>query len=469
MKKQLFTLISAISVGFTFGQAIPNGGFDNWVVTNYAVPQYYGTSSFNQTGHGNNAIAPYNAVQTSDAFHGAYALQLNTVSGGGGALFAFAANGQPGGGTSVPQGGIPYTQQATGIRFHYKSTIMPGDTAIVLVQFKKAYSLVGSYVFKISSTQSNYTLFSSAFSPALTMAPDSVMFAAASSNALSSNPAIVGNMLQIDSVTFTGVSAQPANLNGDFELWNPQVNYSLGGWIFNDLVKQTTDFYSGSYAMELTTNYDPSNNGAPSAGYATTGNRNGTGGKPYTSMNDTVVFYYKYSPASVNDTATFSAQTKLAGSFIGGAYINLLPAATYTMKKVPLISSSTPDSLIISMYSSKYYPVATANVGSDLKIDNMYLTSNPTTGIKIVDNNNSIAIQPNPNNGAFNVSVKGFTAVTIQKVEIFDVNGKLVETQTYNVATSSQNFDISHLNAGIYNVNITSNGTVISKRVVVTH
>ncbi|HXD91585.1 MAG TPA: T9SS type A sorting domain-containing protein [Bacteroidia bacterium] len=471
MKKQLFTLILAISASFAFSQSVPNGGFENWTITNYAVPQFYQSSSFNSVQSSGSAIAPYNAVQTTDSYHGTYAIQLTTATavGGGSPVFAYVSNGQPSSGTTPPKGGIPYTQQATGIRFYYKSNIMAGDTALVLVQFKKAYSLIGSYLFKISSTKSTYTLFSSAFSPALPMAPDSVMFAGVSSNVFAGT-SIIGNMLQLDSVSFTGVSSQPVNFNGDFELWNPTVNYNLAGWKLSDLCKQTTDAYSGSYALELITNHDPNNGGNVYMAQATTGNHNyGSGGYPFTQQNDTLVFYYKYVPASgSNDTATLSTDVKKAGAGVGGMLVNLLPAASYTMVKTPLISSSVPDSLIISIQSSKSYPVATNKIGSDLKIDNMYLMSSPL-GIKIAEINNAISVQPNPSNGVFNISVQGFTAAKMEKIEIYDLTGKLVETKAYSAGTSSETFDLSKLNAGTYNVNIISNGSLVSKKVVVVH
>ena len=468
MKKQLLTLISAIGLSSALAQSIPNGGFENWTITNYEVPQYFGTSSFSQISNSGNITAPYNAVQTTDAYHGTYAIQLTTALVGGNGAFAYVANGNPGGGTSVPQGGLPYSQQAAGIRFYYKSNIMSGDTAIVLIQFKKAHSLIGSFLYKISSTKASYTLFSSAFSPALPMAPDTVVFAAVSSDVFA-GIAVAGNMLQLDSISFTGVSSQPVNMNGDFELWNPMINYNLAGWLISDLSKQTTDVYSGSYALELITNHDPNNGGNVYTAQATTGKHSGYGGYPYTNQQDTLVFYYKYAPASgSNDTASFSANVKKAGAGIGGMQINLLPAASYTMVKVPLQVSSVPDTLLIDIRSSKSYPVASNKVGSDLKIDNIYLMSSPL-GIKIAELNNAISVQPNPNNGVFDISVKGSTSAKMEKIEIFDVNGKMVETKAYSAGTSSENFDLSKLNAGTYSINIISNGSMVSKKVVVTH
>jgi type IX secretion system substrate protein len=463
MKKQLLSIMAACTISIAIAQPVPNGGFENWIITNYEVPQYYQTSSFNNVS--NNVVAPYNAIQTTDAYHGNYAIQLNTVATGTNIAFAFVANGQPTT-SGVPQGGTPYTQQATGIRFYYKSNIVSGDTAIVIAQFKKAHALIGTYLFKISSTKSSYTLFSSAFSPALTMAPDTVLFAAASSNVLSGAFAgIVGDMLQLDSVSFTGVTAQPANLNGDFELWMPQVNYNLAGWNVSDLAKQTTDSYSGSYALELTTGLDPHNNFQPNPGYATTGNNSGWGGYPYTQQHDTLVFYYKYAPASgSNDTAAVCAEAKLAGSYVGGQCVFLTASATYKMVKIPLQSSSVPDTLLISAQSSKNSPAPAICVGSDLKIDNMYVMSNPLGIKQFMGNSAQVTVYPNPAKGMLNVELRMLNGIQNTNLQVTDMLGNTVKQ--FVILNSEFTIDVSDLNEGVYNISVTSNEGTINKRIV---
>src|SRR5581483_10550830 len=100
-----------------------------------------------------------------------------------------------------------------------------------------------------------YTLSANMFAPALTQTPDTVVFGATSSNLLINNfRGIPGSNLTIDSVTFTGVVSQPALLDGDFENWTMDTATFPNSWVGTyPGVFMSTDKYSGTYALELTT------------------------------------------------------------------------------------------------------------------------------------------------------------------------------------------------------------------------
>lgn len=381
MKKHLFTILVTIFSTYAFGQSIPNGGFESWNTTSYEDPTYYQTSNM----HGNNgAIGSVNVVKTTDAYHGNFAIKLTTTVTGVDTNFAYFANGDPG--KNPPQGGTPYNQIPTGIRLHYKSLVMPGDSGFVLVMFKKAGTLIGQYMWAINSTQTSYTLFNKNFSPALPMAPDSVVIGIASSFPFGGNRGTPGNMLQVDSISFTGVPSQPTNFNGDLESWQSITNSQIIGWKINGNNQggnyQTTDKYSGSYALELQTQAPSFGGGGVYAATATTGQftNNGPpkGGLPYTQKIDTLVFYYKYLPADPNDSANVSLSFKLNGVNNFGIQKFLHTSGGYQMVQVPFNNPGlAPDSLIINIASSTYssYPFPNSYVGSDLKIDNMYFKS----------------------------------------------------------------------------------------------
>jgi PKD repeat protein len=375
MKKQLL-LISGLVMAITvFGQTIPNGGFESWTTTSYVQPTYYMSSN----GQNNNGITnPGNVVKTTDAYHGNYAVKLNTIATGGDTIFGFISNcSNPG--SSPSPGGVPYNQKPTGMRLYYKSNIIGHDSAIMLVIFKKAGANLASYFYKIGATQSSYTLFNPVFTPSLTATPDTVIFAAASSNAFAGN-GTPGNMFQIDSLSFTDVASQPALINGDFEIWQTQSNTTVNGWETGNC-DQTTDKYSGSYALELQTAGPNINNNQTQPGNATTGIQTHTGtigGYPYTQQIDTLIFYYKYLPADPNDSADVSINFKKLGIQFWGVSKLLPQASVYTEVKIPFNLTSTgtiPDTAIISMGSSKLWPPPTSYIGSDLKMDNMYFTS----------------------------------------------------------------------------------------------
>ena len=128
MKKHLLIFASVLFSNYFFGQSVPNGGFESWQVTTYENPQNYQTSNFENKSSG--IVAP-NALKTTDAYHGSFALKLTTTASSSTlANFAYFANGNPGG--NNPQGGIPYPLKPTGLRFTYNSNVIGSDTIIFI-------------------------------------------------------------------------------------------------------------------------------------------------------------------------------------------------------------------------------------------------------------------------------------------------------------------------------------------------
>ncbi|MBP8033937.1 MAG: T9SS type A sorting domain-containing protein [Bacteroidia bacterium] len=381
MKKHLFTGLAALCSSFIFSQSVPNGGFENWNTITYDDPLFYQTSNM----HGNNgAPGTVNVEKTTDAWHGNYAIKITTKLVGNDTVFAYFADGDPG--KNPPQGGHPYSQIPSGIRFHYKSNIMSGDSSLVLVMFKKAGVLIGQYIWSITSSQSSYTLFSKTLSPALPMNPDTVVIGVASSFPFGGNRGIPGNMIQVDSLNFTGVASQPIGFNGDLENWQTITNSQIVGWKINgnnqNLNYRTTDKHSGTYALELQTQPPSFGGGNVSAAYATTGyfTNNGPqkGGLPFSNQIDTLVFYYKYLPAHPTDSASISLSFSANGINVGGVQKHLGVSGGYQIVQMPInIIMSTPDTMLITLASSSFstYPLPSYFIGSDFKIDNMYLKS----------------------------------------------------------------------------------------------
>jgi len=84
------------------------------------------------------------------------------------------------------------------------------------------------------------------------------------------------------------------------------------------------------------------------------------------------------------------------------------------------------------------------------------------TGInQITDLNNQVNIYPNPTNNNFTIETNSTEKQTLQ---LFDVNGKLVLTQTINGKT---NIDGSNLAEGVYNLSLTNYNGVVNKRLVI--
>ncbi|MHB8260802.1 MAG: choice-of-anchor tandem repeat GloVer-containing protein [Bacteroidia bacterium] len=80
---------------------------------------------------------------------------------------------------------------------------------------------------------------------------------------------------------------------------------------------------------------------------------------------------------------------------------------------------------------------------------------------QVSEKNNQLKIYPNPNNGSFVIEPNSSAKQTMQ---VYDVNGKMVLSQTINGKTS---IDASCLNEGVYNISLISNEGVVNKRVVI--
>lgn len=445
MKKQLLTVIAAFAACFATAQTIPNGGFESWTNLTFEDPDFMACA--NDEIHSGN-YSPVNAQKTTDAYHGSFAIKLTTVTNGVDTAGGYFAYGNPGG--SIPTGGLPISAKPTGIRLYHKYNFMPGDTGLVLVVFKKAGSIIGQYLYKTTGTQTNYTLFSQTFSPALSVTPDSVVFAATCANYMGNSKVFIpGSTITIDSISFTGIGAQPINMNGDFEQWHNVNRNTLNGWNGRGTVK-TTDKYSGTYALELITTPPGFGNNQIEPGEISNARSNNgppTGGSPYSTQTDTMVFYYKYLPAnypSYDDSAEVNMSFYKNGMWIDGRSVRLAPAiSNFQQVKMHFSLSQVPDTVQISIRSSKY-PVQNSYVGSDLIIDQLYFTSQkvpvadfdlPATGCKGVP----IQLMDNSTNGPtqwlwITTGSSPTNSSTLQSPVVTYTN-----TGTYNVSLQSKN------------------------------
>jgi hypothetical protein len=465
MKKNLLLCISLIFQAIAYGQTVPNGGFESWTTATYDYPSGYPFNSNSEAFY--RCGVPFNCVRTSDAYHGAYALQMTTAMAGTDTCFGFIVNTNTGGDPSTWTGGFPYNQMPTGMSGYYKSNIMPGDSGGILAEFRNNGSMIGMYFIKFAGTHNSYTPFSLTFSPPLPMAPDSLIIAMTSSDVFD-NIAINGSMLQLDSISFTGGVSQPAQFNGDFEQWQQQTLDKLNSWYPSNKegqgVSKTTDHYSGSYAVELTT-YLGDNHGQPrtQAGQISTGFCSGDtncvweGGSSFTNQVDTLVFYYKYAPMS-NDTAMVGLMFKHNGNvFLNeGTYITT-PASTYQYAQIPFNLSQVPDTVIFQIQSSSWNDTTNAFIGSDFKVDNMYFKSQ-TVGI------NSPAsgpigeiVFPNPVKDVLNIRMNDHAPVET-RLMIYDVTGRTVMKENFISVHDVHAVDASKLQPGVYMVELLAAG-----------
>lgn len=474
MKKLLLLCVAGFFTASLAAQAIPDGNFENWTTTTWGDPQYYNSSNDQDVPQGVAA----NVTQTK-GFHGNYGVMLQTISTSQGAQGAYFINANVSG-NGNPQGGIPYAQKPTGIRFYFQYTPSGIDTAAVLVIFKKAGASIDSFLITLPKTITTYTLHSYFPNHSLSVTPDTIIFGAVSSIAIigkSGRKGNAGSTLVIDSVTFTGVSTQPAEMNGDFENWTTGSELTPPGWYTNyPNVTRTTDAQSGNFALELTT---AMTNGQLQVGSASTGyypnncsnNCYQQGGFAYTGTMDTLEFAYKYSP-SKGDTASVSASFMKDGQMMSGFDTLFYASVTsYTNVKIPFHNGLPADSVIISINSSSHNHDTSntqyaAYVGSVLKIDNMTFASQKMVlGVNNVTDAGEIKVYPNPARNQINVNLSDISDA-LEKLAVYDLSGRLMSSQVYSggVRSVTENIDISSFSSGIYLIEVTTgNGRFYQK------
>jgi hypothetical protein len=179
------------------------------------------------------------------------------------------------------------------------------------------------------------------------------------------------------------------------------------------------------------------------------------GGLPYTRLNDTLVFWYKYVAAATDDSAGVYVDLRNNENNVGGMFLKVGAASSYTKVAIPLEAFSEPTNLRLTFLSSfsDNGPVMVA--GSRLTIDEVQLASTPlNTGLKGIFNKSaSIGLYPNP---ASNVAVIQTNNKAAISYSLNDITGKIVLTGTGN------EMNLSSLKNGIYFVTVKSGTEVIA-------
>jgi len=438
--------------GKIFAQAIPpNGGFENWTSTSYNDPFVWFTG--NEKTLGKMGVVPVTKVTGQTGF----AVRIETTISGGDTSQSYIDNSPTDPTKGI--GGVPFSQQPTSFTGYYRDSVAPGDTAVILVFFKKGGLIISPNLFYITGVHSLWTLFS--FPLSLATAPDTVIIAAVSSNLLSGIGIHNGSWLELDGLAFGG--ATQGIPNGAFENWNTLTYETPTGWeVQGDSISKTTDKYSGTYAIRLKTALSGDGHANPS-GITTGHNTNNgppTGGQPYTRMADTLMGYYKYVASGV-DTGVVSVNLSKNFVLVGGMRNWMWPTIGYIYFEVPFSAGTTPDTIRIDAYSSSSYNVF-SHIGSTLYLDNLALKSQ-TLGITEVSNNNlSVIVYPNPANNVLNVSFRKSLEGTLT-FRIYDVSGRLVKDEVLKgvIAAERIQLNIADLSAGIYHYQISGNEGVV--------
>ena len=438
---------------------IPNNDFEQWNSGSYSFPTLYQSSSCAE----NSELfitngTPFNLSKVA-GYHGSYAAKLTTVKVDMDTIFGYFINYEPNNDNfNAWHGGIPYDQQPTGIRGYYKYNLSPTeDGGFIILAFSKNGVNIGTYMQRLEGPVTDFTLFEYTLNPPLAEAPDSVIFAVASSD-ISSKP-IPGATIEIDSISFTGVLTQPLLFDGDLEMWtDTTINRPTEWYSERNGTARTSDAYSGDYAVELTT-YLGDHDQTPAArqarvatGYYPNNCSNNCyqiGGFPFTNQKDALVFYYKYFP-KLNDMASVTLSFKKNNVQFDQQGIQLSASANYQMQKIYFDLGMQPDSVIIDINSSDWNNSALGYVGSKLIIDDLKFESEIPTNINA--NGELTATTAKVANGV--ITVAGLENAI--KVEIYAISGQKVYTKEIK---NEQIIEVYGLPRGVYAVKITKNSS----------
>lgn len=377
---------------------------------------------------------------------------METIIAGTDTLFSFITAGEFG-----QSNGFSFTQSPDSLVGFYKSNVMPGDTAIFLVNFSTLGVSIYDSVFNFVGTQSTWSRF--AFALNFGQTPDSCFIAVASSNALNGVGIQHGSWLMLDDIGFAGTGITQTIPNSNFELWTIDTLNSLNDWEYSDAIIQTTDNVEGNFALKTeTVEID-----GDTAYVVTNGrisNSGIVGGQPFVISNDTLIGYYKYVPAG-NDTAAMSLNFVKNGGIINQTFKIFTTQPTYTSFEVPFNVSQTPDSLFIIIASSA---LQNKTIGSALYMDDLKLKSIVTSLDEEIEAFGEIELDPNPTTDNITVSFHQQSENT--NLQIIDQLGRLYTQVVVAAGRRSQEIDVSNLKSGVYFLRITKDEKVIHRQFV---
>lgn len=451
------TLLLCTAVLFNleiFGQAIPNGGFENWNSTSYNEVTGWNSGNLRDI-----QAMGMPSITKVNGFTG-FAIRIQTNIIGPDTSESYVINTvNPCNDPPQWKGGVPYSQQPTAITGHYRYNLLGTDTALLIVIFRKNGAHVGDNYIKIRGTgsQSVFTTFS--FPLTCSVVPDTMIIAAASSNKISNPAAQNGSFIEFDDLAFANCT-QPI-LNGTFENWTAKtydVPVSFESW---GTITKSTGSYSGSFALRLETALGMCNSSADPSGITNgymTPNNGPRGGTPYSLQMDTLCGYYKYSTPG-NDSAKIYVNLSVNGNQIGGNTKDLVPAATYTFFKIPFSAGLPPDTIRIDAMSSNWNsPV----LGSVLYLDNLYLKSQPL-GIKNLQFITSqINVYPNPVKDLLTIDCN--TVFSPKEFVLYNSIGEMIISGS-NIS-NLVHVNMKDLPDGIYFLQLKNDKMVITKKVV---
>ena len=356
MKTFLSTTLACVLAFAAQSQALENRGFEEWEEVQEIGPFGFESANLETNAAGIGDIV----VQEPNAYSGSTALHMKTVFQGTDTFSGYVMNGD----FDNQTGGFAISQRPDSMAGYFKCNVAAGDTALAIVFFRNAGTPIGFCSAPFTGTQSSYVRFSQAIDWLIpSIAPDSAIFAAASSNVINEIGIAHGSMLTLDSVHFIGTGITQIFPNNDFENWDTTTYYRPADWSsFADddyairiglveRISNPSDVYSGAYSIKINSLLADNDSLFGLLSKQDLFDNN-SGGIEFAYNIDTLNGYYKYSPSG-NDSSVVFIEVKNDGNWEGFLQ-SLPPAASWTYFEFPIATSTmgTVDSLRITFSSS---------------------------------------------------------------------------------------------------------------------
>lgn len=461
MKKLLLsiTVLSSSLMNWAQNGQLQNGGFESWTTTTlYDFPIEW-TSSNQEQFYGTPTV-----IKSTDAQLGSYSAEIRSVAIGAtpDTAFGYVFLGATGG--AGPSSGTPYSAAFNTVKFQYKCNLPEtGDSVYMYFGRFIGGGLVEMAIFPaFGGVQSGWTQGTIPVS----VTPQEELFIGFvigdPNNNLLCAP---GSWARIDNVQLFNNATQTTDLpNPSFETWSSNSTETCDYWFtLNQFVSQmgfqnavkTTDAYAGSYAMEMTTNFNPPG-GDTIPSFISVGLIDVMNPVtpfqpiPYNASPTTLSGAYKY--AAVNgDQAAIQAVFYENGNPIGTISEPLTNQSTYTTFSVPVTLTGIPDSLIFIAFSGN-------NPGSVLKLDELSL-SGGNVGLDEFKSMN-LSIYPNPANDKVMVKLNGTFGY-----ELINVYGTVVASAC-NLNNAIE-IDLTQFTSGTYVIRLTNASTTETHSLVI--
>jgi hypothetical protein len=453
-----------ISLQFAGAQTVPNGGFENWTLTDFfEEPAQYATSNSLTYMLGETI----NVTKTTDSQSGAFAARMETKVVGSDTIPGLMMIGQLE--DDFIGGGIPFNARPDSLTGYIKYDLAGGDELYIVCLFTRGGLPIGSIESTFTGSQSSYIRISipvSWFIPFLN--PDTLQVILANTSDVTAGNA--GSVAYFDNFQFTGTSLLFPN--GGFENWAMVTSEEPDEWTTLNYVTNTTgppyatrtnDSHQGGWAIKIRNT--PSFVGE-TIGFLTNGAFQGyawAGGMAVDQNPEKVYGYYKYSPSG-NDSAQVAVSsyyfdaTGDSSILLDYSIISLPAAASYSYFEVPLAYNGFPpaDTVNISFSAGLFQTVM--NEGSTLWLDDVGMDYYPLVIVDPLHPVVDFSVFPNPASGLITVRPNGAGDVAYLFI-LYDARGLAVVSGEYR---GTARISLQNPASGIYFYRIIEKGRQIT-------